>query len=484
MDDGSPDGTGAILDEYAARYGEGRQKIVDRIEATRPVRVMLPTDEKLRRFVRGYWDGDAKTIREIVDWGAQVVPDRVVNVDIGEIRTFKNSIRSILFHTHFRGSLKVLVLEHLGEILQNAVLFDKGHDGDETFYNLAHRLSFDPRDGQGVREFIARIIVKEMADGNRTWTVEFSNKKELTGAPTTGKAATVAVTNLKSPSTHTILKSLYAVKGGVRVIHQKNAGLSAARNAALEVATGEWIVYLDGDDVLSPWALEAAVAALGRYPDVDLIRGGVRRFEDGKPCDWIRGGQEAERIDLSRELPVSLVDGAVFAQFFYRRSTFEDISFSGLSWNEERPYFAKCCARARSIVDVDEDVYGYRSRESSITAGRMTLEQQKGNLDAMRICMRTFRDSGKVVDAGVMRNYMQNWMEFQLQFIKQSLRGEERRAAWRYWFASLAEASEFASTLSPWRRFTIAACRILPFRPVPMALCYLPHWLKRHGIHR
>ena len=57
---------------------------------------------------------------------------------------------------------------------------------------------------------------KETPDGNRTWTVEFSNKKELTGMPTTGEAATVEVTHLKSPSTHTILKMLYAVNGAPR----------------------------------------------------------------------------------------------------------------------------------------------------------------------------------------------------------------------------------------------------------------------------
>ena len=41
-----------------------------------------------------------------------------------------------------------------------------------------------------------------------------------------------------------------------RVIHQPNAGVSAARNMALDVAKGEWFLFLDGDDILREDSLE------------------------------------------------------------------------------------------------------------------------------------------------------------------------------------------------------------------------------------
>ena len=191
-----------------------RRSIVERIEETEEIVVRQPEDVQLRRLVKGYWDGDARIIKEIVDWGKSIVPERVENDFIGEIQTHKNALRSILFHTRFRGPLKVLVLQHLEQILRHAVLFNKGRDGDEVFYNLAHRMRFEMGRGEGAKEFVVRLIVKETAEGNRTWTVEFSNKKELTGVPTTGEAATVAVTHLTPPSTHTILKLIYAVNAG------------------------------------------------------------------------------------------------------------------------------------------------------------------------------------------------------------------------------------------------------------------------------
>ena len=267
---------------------DDRRRIVGAIEATQVVDLQQQSDERMKRFIRGYWDGDAKVIREIIDWGGSVVPKRVENRYIGEIQTHKNAIRSILFHTRFRGPLKVLVLERLEDVLRDAVLYNKGKDGDETFYNLAHRLSFDPCDGNGIREFVARLIVKETADGNRTWTIEFSNKKELTGVPTTGEAATVEVTHLKPPSTHTILKWVYAVNrvrqleieyivvdGGsadgtvkeitnyeLRIanakrcgftfkwVSEKDRGMYDALNKGIRMAMGDVIGILNADDVL------------------------------------------------------------------------------------------------------------------------------------------------------------------------------------------------------------------------------------------
>ena len=37
----------------------------------------------------------------------------------------------------------------------------------------------------------------------------------------------------------------------IKVIHQENKGLSAARNAAMRICTGEYLIFVDGDDVIS-----------------------------------------------------------------------------------------------------------------------------------------------------------------------------------------------------------------------------------------
>ncbi|MBR1377741.1 MAG: glycosyltransferase family 2 protein [Bacteroidaceae bacterium] len=57
----------------------------------------------------------------------------------------------------------------------------------------------------------------------------------------------------------------------IRVIHKANGGLSDARNAALDVAGGEWVTFIDSDDFVAPDTLEAIAKAATDEPEAELI---------------------------------------------------------------------------------------------------------------------------------------------------------------------------------------------------------------------
>ena len=94
----------------------------------------------------------------------------------------------------------------------------------------------------------------------------------------------VAVDDCSPDISGEILDELAAMDGRVRVIHlEQNVGLGGARNAGVAAATGEYILFLDGDDTLAPGSLSAIADRLevGEFPEL-LIYNYARVWWDGR----------------------------------------------------------------------------------------------------------------------------------------------------------------------------------------------------------
>jgi GT2 family glycosyltransferase len=87
----------------------------------------------------------------------------------------------------------------------------------------------------------------------------------------------VAVDDGSTDATGAILRSF--VDPRIHVIQQRNQGEGAARNAAIDAATGRYLAFLDADDLYLPDALEHMVAYLDANPDRDVV------LCDGFVCD-------------------------------------------------------------------------------------------------------------------------------------------------------------------------------------------------------
>lgn len=65
--------------------------------------------------------------------------------------------------------------------------------------------------------------------------------------------------------------------------HKQNKGLSVARNTGTEVASGEYVFYLDGDDEITPDCIEKLVAPILRDESIEMVMGGVARYDTSNP---------------------------------------------------------------------------------------------------------------------------------------------------------------------------------------------------------
>jgi len=78
-------------------------------------------------------------------------------------------------------------------------------------------------------------------------------------------------------------------------IHQANAGPAAARNAALELAMGQWLTYLDSDDVWFPQTLQRYGAYVEAHPEAQFIYGYRHRLNpDGSTTELPGEHQDRE----------------------------------------------------------------------------------------------------------------------------------------------------------------------------------------------
>lgn len=167
----------------------------------------------------------------------------------------------------------------------------------------------------------------------------------------------------------------YAKKDSrIFVVHQQNKGLSAARNAGLDIATGEMVVFLDSDDVLLPSFVEEMLTCtvcdnsdlvLCRYTYCHTL---LRMALDSKARSYpsIHSGC-FERISALRALVDGKINHSVWNKM-YRRSLWKGIRFPKGQVYEDIDTTYLVINQCRKISVLDKKLYLHRQHPGSITA--------------------------------------------------------------------------------------------------------------------
>ena len=68
----------------------------------------------------------------------------------------------------------------------------------------------------------------------------------------------------------------------VKVIHKKNGGLSDARNCGMEAAIGDYVWFVDSDDLITKNALQNIRECILTFPQADMLSTQILLWQDGK----------------------------------------------------------------------------------------------------------------------------------------------------------------------------------------------------------
>lgn len=158
-----------------------------------------------------------------------------------------------------------------------------------------------------------------------------------------------------------------------RVLHQSNQGLSEARNQGVQIARGEYVVFIDSDDYVSPDHLQYLLELM-KNCDADVAVAEVVKFTDGKiplppaavPMQQCLTPEEALRRICYAKM------GIFACCKMYRRALVEKHPYPQGALYEDTATTYKLVGDARAVAYGNKPIYFWRQREDSITHVQIT----------------------------------------------------------------------------------------------------------------
>lgn len=180
-----------------------------------------------------------------------------------------------------------------------------------------------------------------------------------------------------------VISDLICSHHNVKVINQKNQGLSVARNTGIDVATGKYITFVDADDKIKPDFVSSLYQIADRT-GADIVRGSFRDFNGNIPKDWVPDFNVPTNcgtivLDQFLSSNISFVVWSSIYRLDFINSN--HIRFTPGILLEDGDFTTRAYMLAKLVATSPEPNYAYRIRQGSIlttnNAQKMSLSEEK-----------------------------------------------------------------------------------------------------------
>ncbi len=155
----------------------------------------------------------------------------------------------------------------------------------------------------------------------------------------------------------------------IRVLHKKNGGLSDARNRGIDIASGEYIAFVDSDDWIAPTMFEQMYQKISEN-DADMAICRYKKiFDDGHSEECAPFGKADRVLDTRDALTLLLEDSVITSHVWrklYKRELITPNLFPVGKYYEDVFIMPELIMKSKKVVCMNEVFYYYRQNNDGI----------------------------------------------------------------------------------------------------------------------
>lgn len=192
----------------------------------------------------------------------------------------------------------------------------------------------------------------------------------------------IVINDGSTDNTRQILNRFEGKDNRLKIIHKENTGVSDTRNQGIEMATGDYIGFIDSDDEIMPNMYEILYLNIKKY-NADISHCGFELRNKNFSKNF--NGTGNIHIQSQKEALVSLLKGDLFEPAIwnklYRRKMLENVKFDKrVKFNEDLLFNVDAFKNAKKVVFHDLPLYKYIHNPLSASRSTQSYEIQKSVL--------------------------------------------------------------------------------------------------------